>query len=309
MVESAEVRIYRLEAALNCIIQHPPEASFNELVVLNLHTFKGFRLVYSTNHLDANYNGVLLSDIESLCPAISKYFYGTGLLFHSDKSYEELRLNGTFALPVYCSINFDTQVAEAFRCYEDVKCISQWDWFESLVRTIKEKDFNFDYTFYLVEDLANSFDTTNNRPFNTIRALKRFDNLDFMAFQSNPRNPVFNDNRELAGKSAIETLYQFQNSDFIKRSLIRRKGLKLIMMKAMQLRWLAGKDFSKDLAGLVEYSITVLGKFGKLELYFAWKFLKSGHLYDFFRDILHPTEKALSKINGVSWDLFSLRHQ
>lgn len=309
MLESAENRISRLEAASNCIIQHSPHASFNDLIEPNLHLFNDFRLIYSTNHLDADFKGILLSEIENICPAINKYFYGTGLCFYSDNFYKELKLKGSVALPIDYSISFDTQVAEAFRCYEDGKNISKWDWFESLVKTIKEKDFNFDYTFYIVEDLVNSFDITNNRPFNTIRALKRFDNLDFSAFKSNPKSPVFNDTRDSAGKSAIEALYSFGSSDFIKRSLIRRKGLKLIMMKAMQLRWVARKDFNKDLAELVEYSITVLGKFGKLELYSAWKLLKSGHLHDFFIEILQPSEKALKKINGISWDLYSLRHQ
>lgn len=309
MSESKEARLLRAEAASNCIVEHPIEASFNDLIKFNVDKFSGFRLIYSTNNLDADFKELLLSEIEDRCPAINRYFYGTGLHFYSDSLYQELQLKNTVEFPLMYSISFDTQVAEAFRLYESDKQISKWDWFESLVRTQKSLDLNFDYTFYLLEDLIHSLDTSNERPFDTIRALKRYDNLNFDAFKLNPKLPIFNESREDAGKRAIETLYRFQNSDGIKRSLIRRKGMKLVLMKAMQLRWLGKRDYYKSLAEMVEYSVSVLGKLGKTELYFAWKLLKSAHLFDFFTDVAQPTNIALHKINGISWDLYSLRHQ
>jgi hypothetical protein len=223
--------------------------------------------------------------------------------------YRETIATGRAGIQLSYSVSFDTQVAEAFRCYESGKSISDWDWFYTLVSFVKEQSFNFDYTFYILEDLVNSLDLSNERPFNTIRSLKMFDHINFDAFRKNPKAPVFDEPREVAGKRAAHALYAYQSSDDVKRSLARRKGMLLILMKATCLRWQSEDDLLSNLSKLVEYSLLHLGKFAKLEIYFGWKLLKYGRDLRFFSPLMRPSEKALSKINGISWDLYSIRHQ
>lgn len=136
-----------------------------------------------------------------------------------------------------------------------------------------------------------------------------FDHIDIDAFRNNPKSPVFNETRESSGKRAANALYTFQSSDEIKNSLVRRKGLLLILMKAASLHWQSQNDLLGNLSKLIAYSLSHLGKFAKLELYFGWKFLKHGRHLRFFAPIMQPSKIALSKIHGMSWDLYSIRHQ
>ncbi|WP_292557879.1 hypothetical protein [Methylobacter sp.] len=311
MLETLEQRIHRFERTTDIILRHPMSSTFAELIERSRNDFKGFRLLYSTDNLDSNFGGVLLSSIEDICPAISRYFGASGLLFYDDEIYEEVQNIGAISFPLDYSVSFDTQVAEAFRCYEDGKNISEWEWFYQLIKLVKGKEskFNFDYTFYMVEDLLHTFDHTNLRPFNTVRALKRFDHFDVDSFLENPKIPRFNDDRTTAGRRAADAISSFQSSEDIRRSLDRRKGLKLILMKAMKLRWEDKKGHLANLDKLVEFSVEHLGRFAKMELYFGWKLLKYGDRYRFFGQLMQKSENAIQKLNGMSWDLYSLRHQ
>lgn len=307
----AKRRINRLEKATEIILQHSRDSSFSDLIEPNKDVFRGFRLVYATDNLNSNFNGISLSEIEVTCPSITKYFAASGLLFYDDELYDQTLRQGAVAFPIDYSVSFDTQVAEAFRIYEEGKDVSNWGWFENLIDFIKSRhrSFNFDYTFYILEDLINTFDHTNQRPFNTIRALKRLDHLDIEQFKSNPKKPIFNESRENSGKRAADTIASFQNSPDILSSLTRRKGLKLVLMKAMELRWLNKEDYLGNLEKLIIFCIENIGRFPKLELYFSWKLLKYGEKYRFFGHLMQPTVKAIEKLNGMSWDLYSLRHQ
>ncbi|MFC3853996.1 hypothetical protein ACFOSD_14550 [Salinispirillum marinum] len=310
-METLEQRIKRLELATERILTHPVTDSFSALIEPNRRVFKDFRIVYATDNLRSEFGGVSLDSIENECPAVSKYFGAPGLLFYDDELYETTKRDGFAKFPLDYSVSFDTQVAEAFRVYEEGKKVADWEWFVKLVQLVKVGDgqFNFDYTFYIVEDLVHTYDESNLRPFNTIRALKRLDHLDEQAFADDPRNPKFNGDRASAGRQAAEAIYSFQESKEIQQSLVRRKGLKLVLMRAMLLRWEAKRNHHENLLKLVAYSVDCLGRFGKMELYFAWKLLKHGDKHRFFGSLLQPSDVAMEKINGMSWDLFSLRHQ
>lgn len=309
MSESTAERLERLRAATNQIIQHSPKNSLKELIGEYRALFNGFRMVYATDNIETEFNGVSLSSLETDCPALVRYFAGKGLLFYSDEIHKSMFDSDAFKIKIDYSIGFDTQVAEAFRLYESGKNISDWNNFCNLIQYVKRHEFNFDYTFYIIEDLVNAADTTNSRPFNTVRALKRFDSINVASLMNAPKQPNFYETREEAGLRACDALGSFLTSEEIKRSLIRRKAMLLILMKATSLLRKSRKDVIGNLAQLISFAMERLGKYAKLEIYFAWKLLKYGDDLRFFSPIRQPIKSALVKINGMSWDLYSIRHQ
>lgn len=309
MSEPNSERLQRLEALTDLIVHYPLAGSFMGLIEASGSLFDGFRLVYATDNLESEFNGVLLADIEADCPSLARFFSGTGLLFHSTQIYREMLRSGAVQLPIDHSVGFDTQVAEAFRLYEAGKTISDWDRFSNLIQYVTRHNFNFDYSFYIIEDLINAADPKNTRPFNTVRALKRFDFINSASLLEDPIHPIFTESRENAGRRACDTLATFLSSDEIKRSLVRRKTLFTILVKAICLFWKSRTEVLRNLSTLINFSLNHLGRFAKLELYFAWKLLKYGEDLRFFAPVCQPSEGALSKLSGMSWDLYSIRHQ
>lgn len=139
--------------------------------------------------------------------------------------------------------------------------------------------------------------------------MKRFDHLKYNKSSFDVSNPSFKECREQAGKRANETLHAFHSSQEIQGLLNRRKGLYLIILKAVLLRDKKGINFNDDLKVLVQYSLDKLGAFAKTEIYFAWKMLKHGKKYRFFEPISQLGKKSVHKIRGMSWDLYSIRYQ
>jgi hypothetical protein len=305
---SAE-RLQRIEKASNLIVHYPPSGSFRGLIDASDSLLDGFRLVYATDNIESEFNGVSLADIEVNCPSLARFFSGTGLLFHSTQIYEETLRSGEVQIPIDYSVGFDTQVAEAFRLYEAGKTISDWHRFSNLIQYVTRHNFNFDYSFYIIEDLIHAADLKNTRPFNTVRALKRFDSVDRASLLENPIQPVFTESKEDAGRRACDSLAFSLSSDEIKRSLVRRKALLAVLLKATYLFWTSRPELMRNLSTLINFSLDHLGRFAKLELYFAWKLIKYGEGLRFFAPICQPSEVALSKLNGMSWDLYSIRHQ
>ncbi len=303
----------RLQHATNAVVMHDPSDSFKNLIENNENLFRGFRLVYSTNNLDAEFSHTSLREIEEHCPTLKKYFYGTGLLFYSERHYEKTKKKGRIEIPLDYSLSLDSNAAERFRVWESGGSLDKEEnRFEALVRFIKEgkgQGFNFDYSFFIIENLLDSMKPENHRPFNTIRALKRFDHLVYEKDLFDIRNPKFSESLEDSGRRAIDTIHAFHSNSKIKGFLDRRMGIYLILLKAILLREQKGLSLNKQMGLLIEYSLDALGAFAKTELYFAWKFLKHGKDFRFFDPISQLSKKSLHKIKGMAWDLFAIRYQ
>lgn len=303
----------RFQRAANAIFMHKPSDSFERLIDNNKKLFQGFRVIYSTNNLDTDFSHSSLKDIEEHCPTLKKYFYGTGLQFYSDELYAALKSNGHIDLAIDYSLSLDSNAAERFRIWENGGSLDKDESrFEGLVRFIKEgaeQGFNFDYSFFIIENLLDSMKPDNHRPFNTIRALKRFDHLEYEKHSFDILKPKFLESVETSAQRAIETLHTFNSSNEIKAFLDMRTGLYLILLKAVLLRDQGGLTLYKQMEMIVEFSLDTLGVFAKVEIYFSWKLLKYGKTLRFFDPINQLGKNSLHKIKGMAWDLFAIRYQ
>ena len=275
--KTKELRYERFIKAMYEIMLHPAEHSFWDLIDNRGDIFEGFKLIYSTNHSDGESGVISLNKIEDECPVLKTNFYGNGLLFFSDNIYDESKKNGTAKIAIDYSLSFDKNTAEKFRIWEGGGSLdkSLGD-FEKLVRFIKDVDFNFDYSFCLIEDYVNLMQEHNDRPFNTIRALKRFDHLDYDKKLFDINNPRFSENRIDAGVRAMVTLDTFRSSPEIKEAQLRRLVVYIVLLKAVIIRQKKNVELKDQLYKLVRFCLTNLGKITKTELYVAWKLLKYG---------------------------------
>ncbi|WP_146155024.1 hypothetical protein [Photobacterium angustum] len=312
-MESRQQRLGRLQIAMNEIVLHDPERSFSELIDNKRALFKGFKIIYSTNNLDGNFAKSSLKSIEEECPVLKKYFYGSGLLFFSDELYDNTRKLGEIEIPIDYSLSLDSNAAERFRVWEDGKSLDKSvGYFDKLVRFIKEGEgngFNFDYSFFLIENFFDSMKENNHRPFNTIRALKRFDHLDYDKDKFDINNPLFTEDRVSAGHRTIETLHAFHSSPEIQKFQERRMLLYIVLLKTIILRQNKSTTLADKMSELILFCLNDLGKFAKTELYFGWKLLKYGNKLRFFDPVGQIGKKTLHKVKGMSWDIFALRYQ
>ena len=309
MLNSIVERLNRFNRAYQIAVLHNDADSFINLIRPYKELFKGFRLIYSTNNIESKINRFSLSEINNKSEWISCFFSGNGLIFYSDEIYEKTIKNGAVQIPLDYTLSFDSNVANLFDLYHRGKQIQEKnkEKFITLIHIIKKYNFNFDYFFFILENLSHSTNPNNVRPLNTIMALKRFDYLDYHSFTKDFNKPKFNMEIDKAYEIAKNILKEFQQNQTIQNLLLKQKGCYLLILKAMLLQWEKKLSFEKKFLLIYKFCIESLGKFAKNELYFCWKFFRYSDQFDFFNVIVQPHNKVLGRARGISWDLFSMR--
>ncbi|WP_321403472.1 hypothetical protein [Maridesulfovibrio sp.] len=173
-MEPTVQRFVRFGEAVNLIAQHDSSKSFKSLIDSAPHLFKGFQLVYSSDNTELDFGFASLSDIEVSCKALKKYYCGSGILVYDDEIYGKTASSGRAEFPLNFSIYFDSNVAAAFRTWEAGGEVRDPRFFE-LMEYLKRYNLNFNHSFFLLERFEELNNRNNSHPFDTIRALKRFD--------------------------------------------------------------------------------------------------------------------------------------
>lgn len=310
MTERKQERMMQLQVAFQAIVNHSLSKSFNDLIEKNINIFKGLKIIYSTENIESQLLDYPLKTIEEQCPYLKKFFYGQGLLFYTDEIYQQTK-EGQAQIKLDYSISFDSNIAEKFRIWENGGSLDKdTQRFSELVQFVKNKGgMNFDYSFFVIENFFDSLNEKNDRPFNSIRALKRFDNLIYNQNSFDVYHPIFTESRESAGKRACEVFSTYyDNREIFLELHTNRKVLYLVLLKSILLKKDENIDSKDKLGLLVEFSLKKLGFFAKTEIYFGWKFLKYNDNLNFFDPIQTLGKNSLKKIRGMSWDLFSVRY-
>lgn len=310
MTESKQERLMQLNSAFEAIVNHSLSKSFNDLIEKNIDIFKGLKIIYSTENMESQLLDHPLKTIEEQFPYLKKFFYGQGFLFYTDEIYQQTK-EGQAEIKLDYSISFDSNIAEKFRIWENGGSLDKDSLrFGELIQFVKNKGgMNFDYSFFVIENYFDSLDEKNDRPFNSIRALKRFESLIYNQNSFDIYHPIFTENRESAGKRACEVFSTYyDNRETVLELHTNRKLLYSVLLKSILLKKNENIDTKDKLRLLIEFSLKKLGRFAKTEIYFGWKFLKYNANLNFFDPIRTLGKNSLKKIRGMSWDLFSVRY-
>lgn len=282
--------------ATRLIISHNQHLSFRDLIEPNLEIFSNFRLMYSSNNTVTNFGYLSLDEIESKCSSLKKFFYGSELLFFSKNIYQTYKKQEIVFIPIDYSLSFDSNVAERFRVYEKGGIVQEKEKLDRLIEFIKDYQFNFDYSFFCLEN-SEHITQKNERPFNTVRAI----------IKSNPLNTYPLDRKE-AGDLAIQEMFHPFNDEIYPRFRKQRKLIYLVLLKAIKLNW-ESNEVNYQLKKIIDFCLEKLGTFPKKEIYLAWKLFKYGNSLSFFNPVRQPSNKILSKAKGISWDFLLIDYQ
>ncbi len=236
-------------------------------------------------------------------------FYGSGLEFYSKKLWEIAQEKGVIPIPLSFQLSFDSNVSEAIRKYTLGKKISNKEILHNIVSFIKEQPVNFDFSFFVFENLLHSLMPDNSRPLETIASLKKLDSLDYDAFLLNPNDPQYEISSEEALSQAEIVLKNFYSNDAINDELIKQRATYAIILMAICLYFDKKTTPKEKMYRLYEFSINTMRKILKLELYICWKLFINGNKIKFFAPILSKGKNILKILRSMSWDTFVFRHQ
>ena len=302
-------KVLKMQTAMTAIAVAPSTKSFASIIEEEREAFQGLDVAYATRAHDSYIQKVRLDKIEAACPLVTSLFNGSGLLFYSDRIYRDMK-TGPAPIMLDFSIGLDKNICENLHCYVKNKSFSkEREMFQllQLMRGAGAADFNYDFLAYLVEEYEHMFVPGNERPFNTLYALKVLDHMNADILASFPRISVDQETHDYALNAAHETLAFFLTNGSLAAMQEQRQVGYLVLLKALMLHW-AGMAAGDALAELVKFCLHEVGKFPKREIYFAWKLLGGdGHHYGFFAPAVQRTHASLKRLKGMSWDLTMLR--
>jgi len=165
------------QRAVNALSLANHADSFFDIIMSDREAFCGLKVIYASA-TGTEFNGLSFEAISKECPLIRPLFAGRGLLFYTDEVFSET-IRSQARIPLDYSLSFDSNIAEQFRLFVNGKKLSDTDSFMRLLKMVKvrEPTFNFDFVPFILENLAHDIDG-NDRPLNTLTALKQFDYLD-----------------------------------------------------------------------------------------------------------------------------------
>jgi hypothetical protein len=299
----------KMRTVMTTIAAAPADMSFATIIEEERKAFKGMHVVYATHFHDSYVQQVRMDQIEAECALVCGLFDGSGLLFYSDRIYRDMQ-RGPAQIMLDFSIGFDKNVCDNIRRYVEGRGIDRPDDLRQLLHMIRgrqDRGFNYDFFAYLVEEYEHFFVPNNDRPGNTMFALKVLDHIDEATIARFPASPLTPSIRATALRAAQETLSWFFANDLLSGLQLDQRKIYVILLKGLQLKW-QGWSTSQALGELAGFSLQTLGKLAKREIYFAWKMMGGdGMIYPFFQPVLSPSAKSLNQLKGMSWDLTMLR--
>ncbi|MBR8070943.1 hypothetical protein KDW23_26950 [Burkholderia cenocepacia] len=303
--------VEKIRRALTAIATAHHGASFQSIIESDRECFRGLHVTYATRATTLDIQDIQLDKIESECPLLKSFFDGTGLLFYTDEIYQQ-SLNGKAPIKIDFSISLDKNVTDAVRLFVEGKQPSQP---QNLYKLLKlacgrgARSFNFDYFAYLSEEFEHFSVEGNNRPVQTLRALKKLDHFAPGALDESPGKPIFTVSEDEIDSIVQDTLKTVVFAEPMRYLQTRRLATYLVLLKAALLNWHGQqREPVQALEELVMFSLETLGKFPKAEIYFAWKLLGgAGEVPLFFTPVTQPTMKSLERLRSMSWDLTLFR--
>lgn len=237
------------------------------------------------------------------CEYISPYFGGDHLIFIDGELADGLVSGKESRFNIDYSIGFDLNVVAELRtlCFKKSSSGSR-DKLLDILRHKVKYTLNTDHIGYLLEEFSHSgsFSASNNRPLESLAALKMLDHLkwdgcdhDSISFDCSEKHAreialsIINDDRL---KAVIQTALPRQmllNALLLKINLNVRKRLSPI-------------DSYRD---ILKLCVLDFGVVAKMELYFVYQIIFSPTCRDFAFPIYQTTGDRLKKIRGMSWDL------
>ncbi|WP_175760747.1 MULTISPECIES: hypothetical protein [Burkholderia] len=303
--------VQKIRRALTAIASADQGASFKSIIESDRECFHGLHVMYATRATTLDIQGIQLDKIERECPLLKSFFDGSGLLFYTDDIYQK-SLTGNAPINMDFSVGLDKNVTDAIRLFVEGKQPSQPHNLYTLLHLVcgrGERSFNFDYFAYLSEEFEHFAKEGNNRPIQTLRALKKLDHFAPGALDESPGKPIFT-----LSEGEIDTIVQHMLDPAVlgagmRHLQTRRLVTYAVLLKAALLSW-RGKHRKpvQALEELVMFSLETLGRFPKTDVYFAWKLLGgAGEVPRFFTPVTQPTSKSLERLRSMSWDLTLFR--
>lgn len=303
-MDHARQRIVKVKEAILCSDQN---SSLREIIDKAPASFKGIRMLYSTNE-----SGAPLQVSESALGLITGIFSKERLLAYSDSIQAEMESGGSNIF-YFQRVLFDTNLISRLpEFFTGCEINTREKVANILSLIVREYGGAFDYSFTMLENLRQFTSSNNPHPVHKVAAAIYFDHL--IGGEIKPCSDESNGIFEPFYEKSEEKWKNFRASEHMWRQLDRRDVIYAILLKTYHICWTNSHiTIESALHDLIDYSLRELGVVPLKELYFSWKIVV-GFNVGFFAPVFDekllksPRSRSVDRIGALAWDLFIFRY-
>lgn len=285
--------IQKMREASTLLFDCNSDTEFYNVIIQNQSIFDDFKIIFCPKNTNLLTNSSNLLSFRSQYSFLHLYFPYNNLVFFSKEKIQELMLNGSNNVPATIYFTIDSNVAKALYDLKEGKQPSPKEKTLQLIDIATNKKISFDDNFFRIENLCELKDENNDRPIQTIKAIQAINKL--------------TSGNDIAYSPLDIDVKNFTNNDQINELFTQRRGIYLLLLKTYLSFWHL-KEPIKVFKNVYEYSIRVLNKFAKNELYYVWKFINNPSKSVLFQPPLSKQKNTLKHIRKISGDLFFIRY-
>lgn len=271
------------------------------------------RLINSTEDLGGIEMPIPVTKLNNGTPWITSLFKGPRYFFISKGIAEQKLVTGSKIThaKIDWSYSFDSNVADKMKAYVELNDKLQDSDKKRVIQLLEFKrdlDLQTDMVPFIFENIRFYRDESQwKRVFNTVKAFKKLDYIDWDAFEKDPNHPKFLTNEQHIIESSRSDLEYFEQDSVVKDIENKKLFSHAILLELAYLWLTSPNDKISIMRNLIYFCIYELGKFPKHELVIIYQFLCSPKNFPFFGPIVDVSKSIIQRLSGMAWDLTHFR--
>ena len=277
------------------------------------HILKDYKLIINIENYNNIFPSNLLNSIEAENTDLISYFPAGNLNFVDNENIEQMILNDTVNIKWDYSIMLDTN----YTSYIDDLVNEKMNFnLESVYKTLDillQEDFNYDYTFYLIENYANIFDSGNKtysinhkghlELYKNLLSLEMFKSIDSAEYKRE-KKLVYQLEKSEAHIKTSELINNLIENNNLESILDSHKAMTLFLIGIWKIQFESKASAKNKIKKLMNFVTQKVGIYFEREFIIAFKYFEKNNSISMLNKINKggKHEGLREKIENIAWD-------
>ncbi|MFJ7407584.1 MULTISPECIES: hypothetical protein [unclassified Lysinibacillus] len=278
------------------------------------HILKDYKLIINIEKYNNIFPPNLLNSTEAEDTDLISYFPTGNLIFVDNENIEQMILNDTVDIKWDYSIMLDTN----YTSYIEKFINNEMDFhLESVYKTLDillQEDFNYDYTFYLIENYANIFESGSKMYsiknaghialYKNLFSLEKFKSIDSAEYKKN-KNFIYQlEESEAHLKTSTLITNLLGNENSLESILESHKAMTLFLIGVWKIQFDSKASAKNKIKKLMDFVTQKVGIYFEREFMIAYKYFEKNNSISMLNKINKGGKHngLLDKIENIAWD-------
>lgn len=278
------------------------------------HILKDYKLIFNIEKYNNIFPPNLLNSIEAKDTDLISYFSTGSLLFVDNENIEQMIINDTVDIKWDYSIMLDTNYTSYIDDFINKKMKFNLENVYKTLDILLQEDFNYDYTFYLIENYANIFESGSKmysikhaghiELYKNLLSLEMFKNIDSAEYKKE-KNLIYQlEESEAHIRTSALITNIMENENSLESILDSHKAMTLFLIGIWKIQFESKSSAKNKIKKLMDFVTQKVGIYFEREFIIAFKYFEKNNSISMLNKINRGGKHngLRDKIENIAWD-------